>query len=817
MLTRLRSIVQEVNQEPDLGAALQNLVVHVKDAMSTECCSVYLANYDTRRLILRATDGLSPDSIGQASIGFSEGLIGFVGQREEPINVAMAKTHPRFKHLPEVKEESYNAFLGVPIIHQRKVLGVIAVQQKVSRVFNETEEAFIVTLSVQLAAVLAHAEIRALLQLDSYPKKPFSSGQIRCVPGSAGLAIGSAFVAHPVADFASVSLRKVIDVNNQRDTFYQAVLNTRKEFKSMAAQLQGHIPKDALEIFDVYQQMLSSASLGNDVNELIGDGWCAISALKIVIEKLVSQFEAMSDVCIQERATDIKDLGHRILSHLLEHNVKRKVMPEHAILFAEEVTASMLAEIPKEKLKGMVSVKGSSNSHAAIMARAMGIPAVLGLDDIPLLQLEGEQIIVDGYSGYILIDPPTDVLVQYQELIDEELALEQEVLQDKDLDSMTKDGVVASLMLNAGLGAGLEYAHSGKNDGIGLFRTEYLFMIKQTFPSEQEQFELYQQVLRQQKDKTVVMRILDIGGDKSLPYLPIVEDNPFLGWRGIRLTLDHPEIFLVQIRAMIRANIGLGNLHMMLPMISSVEEVEESIRLINQAFFEIRDEIKDELGNNQQEVIKPKIGIMIEVPSVLYLLEDLADKIDFCSVGSNDLTQYLLAVDRNNARVSRLYDYFHPAVLRALRDILNKTNGLSIPASICGELAGDPAGAVLLFAMGYRQLSMNANNLAKIKWMLRQLTMDECQQLLDKCEAMAILSNRANEYWGLIKTIFQIPLILTGSVMCILNSFDDNKGTMKIPNVIVNGLSVLLMSYQNQLKVAEKVEIFKSLSCCTSI
>ena len=729
MLTRLRCIVQDVNQEPDLGVALQNLVVHVKDAMSTECCSIYLANYDTRRLILRATDGLSPESIGRVSIGFSEGLIGFVGQREEPINVAMAKTHPRFKHLPEVKEEQYNAFLGVPIVHQRKVLGVIAVQQKISRVFNETEEAFIVTLSVQLASVLAHAEIRALLQLDTCPKKPFASGQIRCVPGSAGLAIGSAFVARPIADFDSVSLRKVEDAQQQRDIFYQAVIHTRNQFKSMSKQLQGHIPADALEIFDVYQQMLSSASLGNDVNKLIDGGWCAISALKIVIEKLVSQFEAMSDICIQERATDIKDLGHRILSHLLAHDVKHKVMPEQAVLFAEEVTASMLAEIPKEKLKGMVSVKGSSNSHAAIMARAMGIPAVLGLDDIPLLQLEGEQIIVDGYSGYILIDPPADVTAQYRELIDEELALEQEVLLDKDLDSITKDGVTASLMLNTGLGTEFEFVQSCNNDGIGLFRTEYLFMIKQTFPSEQEQFELYKQVLTQQEDKTVVMRILDVGGDKALPYLPINEDNPFLGWRGIRLTLDHPEIFLVQARAMIRANIGLGNLHMMLPMISSVEEVEESIRLINQAFFEVRDEFADAELN----VVKPKVGIMIEVPSMLYLLEDLASKIDFCSVGSNDLTQYLLAVDRNNARVSGLYDYFHPAVLRALRDICNKTDKLNMPVSICGELAGDPAGAVLLFAMGYRQLSMNANNLAKIKWVLRQLTMDECHQLLDKC------------------------------------------------------------------------------------
>jgi phosphotransferase system enzyme I (PtsP) len=727
MLTRLRSIVQDVNQEPDLTIALNNLVTHVKEAMNTECCSVYLANYESRNLVLRATDGLSPDSIGRVSIGFSEGLIGYVGQREEPINIPTAQTHPRFKEYPEVKEEQYNAFLGVPIIHQRRVLGVIAVQQKSSRVFDENEEAFIVTLAIQLASVLAHAETRSQLKLEAAEKKPYGTQQLRCIPGSGGIAIGIAFVAHPVADFDSVSLRKVYDCDAQIARFYASVDDTRQEFKDMARKLADQLPDDALDIFDVYQQMLETASLGADVEVQIKKGWCAISALKIVVEKLVGQFEAMNDVYIRERSTDIKDLGHRVLNNLLQKEVRRKKTPTRAILFAEQVTASMLAEIPRDQLQGMVSVKGSSNSHAAIMARALGIPAVMGVDDIPLLQLEGERIIIDGYAGILLIAPPDDVIDEYQQLVDEERELEQELLQETHLPSISLDGEPISLMLNAGLGTEYEYAQASVSDGIGLFRTEYLFMVKESFPSEQEQYELYREVLLQQQGQPVVMRILDIGGDKALPYFPIVEENPFLGWRGIRLTLDHPEIFLVQIRAMIRANIGLGNLHMMLPMISSVDELDESIRLIKQAYFEIKDEEQDD------EVKKPSVGVMIEVPSMIYLIEDIAQKVNFCSVGSNDLTQYLLAVDRNNAQVSSLYDYFHPAVLRALKEIINKTTDNNIPTSICGELAGDPGGAVLLFAMGYRQLSMNANNLAKIKWVLRQLTLQECQTLLQTC------------------------------------------------------------------------------------
>ncbi len=727
MLTRLRSIVQDVNQEPDLAVALDNLVSHVKEAMKTECCSVYLANYDESHFMLRASDGLSPTSVGQVGIGFSEGLIGYVGQREEPINVACAQDHPRYKYTPEVGEDHFNAFLGVPIINQRRVLGVISVQQKNSRIFNEDEEAFMVTLAVQLASVLAHAETRALLQQEAAEKKAFGSQHLQCVSGSDGVAIGIAYVAHPIADFESVSLRKVYDSDAEVKRFYLSVRATRLEFKDMASKLADQLPDDALDIFDAYLQMLDTASLGSDVEKQIRKGWCAISALKIVVEKLIAQFEAMNDVYIRERATDIRDLGHRVLGHLLQNEVRRKQIPDQAILFAEEVTASMLAEIPSEQLKGVVSVKGSSNSHAAIMARALGVPAVMGVTDIPLLQLEGEKIIIDGYAGSLLVAPPADVIKEYQQLINEEMALAQELLTDTHLPAKTLDGESILIMLNAGLGTEFEYAQASASDGIGLFRTEYLFMVKDSFPSEQEQYELYREVLSKRQELPVIMRILDIGGDKSLPYLPIVEDNPFLGWRGIRITLDHPEIFLVQVRAMIRANIDFGNLHIMLPMVSAVEEVDESIRLISQAYFEVRDE------SNHSVVARPLVGIMIEVPSMLYLIDDLADKIDFCSVGSNDLTQYMLAVDRNNARVSALYDYFHPAVLRALKDIIGKAQFHGISTSICGELAGDPGGAILLFAMGYRQLSMNANSLAKVKWVIRKLTLAESEDLLHRC------------------------------------------------------------------------------------
>jgi phosphotransferase system enzyme I (PtsP) len=278
-------------------------------------------------------------------------------------------------------------------------------------------------------------------------------------------------------------------------------------------------------------------------------------------------------------------------------------------------------------------------------------------------------------------------------------------------------------MVNAGLAIELETANPEHTDGVGLYRTEFPFIMRSRFPTEQEQIELYRKVLESYPTKPVIMRTLDVGGDKALPYFSIIEENPFLGWRGIRLTLDHPEIFLVQIRAMLKANLALDNLHILLPMLSDLAEVDEAVRLIKQASFEVSDELAIELP-------RPKIGVMIEVPSIMYQLPELALKVDFCSIGTNDLTQYLLAVDRNNPRVANLYDAMHPAVLRALNQFHQQAQGLQFATSVCGELAAEPAGVLLLAAMGYTSFSMNSSNLAKIKWLLRRVELSELALLL---------------------------------------------------------------------------------------
>lgn len=721
MLSQLRRIVQDVAQEPVLGQALSGLVANVKQALATECCSVYLADYDQQHFMLMATDGLNPEAVGKVAIGFSEGLIGWVGQREEPINLAAAHQHPRFKVTPEVSEDRFSAFLGCPIIHHRKVLGVLTIQQGTERVFSEDEESFLVTLGAQLASVLANAELREAASPVSGSKS--RSSQLNGLPGAPGIAIGEAYVLQPASDFNAVSLQRSEEPDKELSRFYRAVRTTKAEFKRLSDRMASHLPADALAIFDVYQQLLDAASLGQEIEQQIAEGWCAKSALKRVVEKFARQFEDMEDAYFKERATDIRDLGERVLIHLLDTEKRHHKLPEKVVLVAENVTASMLAEIPRPQLVAIVSLKGSVNSHAAIMARALGVPAVMGVEGLSLMQWQGQRLIVDGYQGHILLDPAEAIYAEYQQLISEDAELSAHYLAEITEAAQSLCGHRFALMLNAGLAVDPDQASNDICDGVGLYRTEYPFIVRNQFPTEQEQVELYRTMLATYPGKPVIMRTLDVGGDKALPYFAISEDNPFLGWRGIRLTLDHPEIFLVQIRAMLKADIHANNLHILLPMISELAEIDESLRLIKQACFEVG----DELG---LELVRPKVGVMIEVPSIMYQLNELASKVDFCSVGTNDLTQYLLAVDRNNARVASLYDAMHPAVLRALHQMGKQLQALQLPTSICGELAGEPAGVLLLAAMGYDSFSMNSSQLAKIKWLLRRVQLTELQALL---------------------------------------------------------------------------------------
>ena len=724
MLNTLRRIVQEVNSAKDLSAALDIIVQRVREAMGTEVCSVYLLDPDVSRYVLMATEGLNKDAVGVVSLASNEGLIGYVGAREEPVNLQDAAAHPRFRYFAETGEERYASFLGVPIIHHRRVMGVLVVQQKERREFDEGEESFLVTMSAQLAGVIAHAEATGSIHGLGWAGEAVQDNRFDAVPGAPGVAIGQAVVILPPADLKAVPDKSVEDIDAELQLFSNALESVRSDMQGMSAKLATQLRPEELALFDVYLMMLDDAALGNEVRQVIRAGQWAQGALREVVNAHIGRFEMMDDPYLRERASDVKDLGRRLLAYLQEAGKQDRVFPDQTILVSEELSPVMLGEVPKEKLVGLVSVLGSGSSHVAILARAMGIPTVMGAVDLPYTRMDGLELIVDGNHGEVYSNPSQELRRHYMELVREELELVQGLEKLRDVPCVTTDGHRMPLWVNTGLLADVARSLDRGAEGVGLYRTEVPFMIQDRFPSEKEQQATYREQLSAFHPLPVTMRSLDIGGDKALTYFPIKEDNPFLGWRGIRVTLDHPEIFLVQTRAMLKASQGLNNLRIMLPMISSVYEVEEALHLIHRAHSEILDEGID--------VPMPPVGVMIEVPAAVYQARELAQMVDFLSVGTNDLTQYLLAVDRNNPRVADLYHSLHPAVLQALIKIAVACREAGKPMSVCGEMAGDPASAVLLMAMGCDVLSMNATNLPKVKWLLRQISLVDAKALLDE-------------------------------------------------------------------------------------
>ncbi|HCV79352.1 phosphoenolpyruvate--protein phosphotransferase [Pseudomonas oryzihabitans] len=724
MLAVLRKIVQEVNAAKDLGSALSIIVQRVRAAMQSQVCSVYLLDPDTNRFVLMATEGLNKRSIGRVSMAPNEGLVGLVGTREEPLNLEDAASHPRFRYFAETGEERYASFLGAPIIHHRRVMGVLVVQQKERRQFDEGEEAFLVTMSAQLAGVIAHAEATGTIRGLDRQGRGIQEARFVGIPGSPGVGVGKAVVVLPPADLEVVPDKTVTDIDAELQLFRSALEGVRADMKALSKRLSTQLRKEEQALFDVYLMMLDDAALGNEVTTIIKSGQWAQGALRQVVMEHVQRFELMDDAYLRERAADVRDLGRRLLAYLQQAHQACLIYPENTILVSEELSPAMLGEVPEGRLVGLISVLGSGNSHVAILARAMGVPTVMGAVDLPYSKVDGIDLIVDGYHGEIFTNPSATLIKQYGDVVEEERQLTQGLDALRSLPCETLDGHRMPLWVNTGLMADVARAQQRGAEGVGLYRTEVPFMVNERFPSEKEQLSIYREQLAAFHPAPVTMRTLDVGGDKALSYFPIKEDNPFLGWRGIRVTLDHPEIFLVQTRAMLKASEGLNNLRIMLPMISGVHEVEESQHLLHRAWCEVRDEGVD--------IPMPPVGVMVEVPSAVYQARDLARQVDFISVGSNDLTQYLLAVDRNNPRVADLYDYFHPAVLQALQQVVDGAHAEGVPVSICGEMAGDPAAAVLLMGMGFDTLSMNATNLPKVKWLLRQVTLEKARELVQQ-------------------------------------------------------------------------------------
>lgn len=725
MLEALRRIVEEVSAARHRDDALAIIVRRVRETMRVDACSVYLVDAAGSHFVLMATDGLNPEQVGVFRFGRTEGLVGCVGERQDPINLAAAPDDPRY--LPEPGGNLFAAFLGVPLIHLCRVLGVLVVQSAPPQRFSSEEVAFLVTIAAQLAGAIndvTRGDAISRLLRSRAETPDFLQG----LPGIAGVTIGTITLPDPLADLASVPDRVPADRDAEEAALRAAFVAAQTEIRSRSEQLGAALSVEAKAILDAYVMLLDSNRLMAAAVERIHAGNWAPGALRDTIAEYSGFFEQIDDPYLRARAEDVRGLGHRILLHLRSRGGVPRSYPARCILMGEEISLARMADIPVTSLVGIVSTRGSAFSHAAILARSLGIPAVMGIGDLPICHLDGAAAAIDGYRGRVFINPSPDVLKTFEHLILHEESLSADLRSLRDLPAETPDGFRVHLHANVALSSDVVSSLDSGAEGIGLYRTELSFMLRDRFPSEDAQYQTYREVLEAFAPRPVIMRTLDIGGDKSLPYFPVVEENPSLGWRGIRVTLDHPEIFLIQMRAMLRANAGLNNLQVVLPMVSAMEEVDAARVLFERALGDLRDE--DIVAE------RPPLGVMVEVPSAVALAPLLARQVDFVCIGTNDLTQFLLAVDRNNNRVAGRYDTLHPAVIDAVYRTVRALHDAARTVSVCGEMAGDPAGAVALLGMGVDSLSMSSPRLPRIKKVIRTISRRQAEELLHRALAM---------------------------------------------------------------------------------
>lgn len=722
-LESLNRVIREVDSAPDIETALRIVVKRTRELMAADICSIYFTETDQRRHVIVATDGLAPSAVGRVQIGFGKGLIGKVAETASPVQINDVPEALDEDFVRQSGVERHNTFLGVPITHRSQVLGVLVVRQKAERRFVDIDTAILTTLAAQLGSAIAYARLSGMVK-DVKHQDDTESGQLEGLAGAPGIAIGTGVLVFSGADLATVPNRRSATPRQEEENLHSAIARVQEELSRLGKEMGDTFTAADRALFDAYSLMLKSPELLDSTVQHIRQGNWAPGALRTTIEAYSRRFEEMDDPYLRERSADIRDLGNRIHMHLQSTWNKKDDYPEKTILIGHQISAIDLGLIPRDRLCGIISAESSPLSHVVILARSLGIPAVVGVGRTPIEQLDGQEIIVDGNSGRIRLRPTSRLRKEVERLIHAEQAFQKDLKQLEHFPSQTKDGAKISLYTNVGLIAELPLVVDVGSAGIGLFRSELPFMLYDRFPSEQEQVEIYRQVLEAVAPLPVNLRTLDIGGDKPLPYLPIVEPNPVLGWRGIRLTLDRPEIFLSQLRAALRANIGLGNLRLLLPMVNGIHEVEQALILIERAHRQLLDE-----GYASS---RPLTGLMIEVPSTIYLIEELARQVDFFSVGTNDLTQYLLAIDRGNPQVSSQLDPLHPAILRALKLIVEATGRAGKPVSVCGEMASDPGCALLLLGLGIDSLSVSAAALPRVKWAIRSVELPQIKLLAKK-------------------------------------------------------------------------------------
>ena len=744
--------ISTIGSEPpaELRETLDRIVGAIARSMEVEVCSLYLFDPQHERLVLRATIGLDRDSVGRVSMRISEGLVGLAIETLSPVVVEDAMSHPRYKYFPETGEERYHTFLGVPIQEGRqKPIGVLVVQTLRRRTVAKEEVRLLKTAASQVAQILSHFQLRETLatkekERDEYRRRMIEAnrqlkgyekvgGTTRLAaplkirrPRLVGLAASPGFargVAHVVGTFLSTIDRnlRVRDPKAELRRLEEALVRSRGELAALRVRMEPLMPEADLKIFDGHRLILEDEEFVGRIRDAIGAGYAAESSLFRVIDELSAQMLAVADGYLRERATDFRDVGHRVLRHLRQED-KKSAFAKATILVAEELTLSQLTLVSHENLAGIALQSGGVTSHAAILARAFEIPTVVGVEHLMEAVTEADALVLDGNSGIVYVNPSSEVEREYQILMKRYDAFRKELMVGLDEPTVTRDGHRVEMLANIALPADIQLAIRYGAEGIGLLRSEFSFLTYEDFPDENQQLALYNRVLEAAGNRPVTIRTLDIGADKYPPYMRVPrEENPFLGWRSIRISLELANIFKVQLRAILRAA-AHHDVRIMFPMISSIEELRRARELLAESQAEL---YKEGLEHNPAI----EVGIMVEVPSAVWLAPRLVHEVDFFSIGTNDLIQYLLAADRNNPHVAHLYEPLHPAVLAAIAEVVNVGRGAGKQVCICGEMASDPLATLLLLGMGLDQLSLSPLFIPVVRKIIRDSNFQTARQI----------------------------------------------------------------------------------------
>jgi phosphotransferase system enzyme I (PtsP) len=656
-----------------------------------------------------------------------EGLVGLVASEAKPINLSDAQNHPAFSFRPETGEEIYHAFLGVPILRAGNTLGVLVVQNTARRTYTEEEEEALQTTAMVVAEMIASGELSSLARPGAEPAIRHTQ-QLAGAILSDGIALG-----HVVLHEPRVVITNVIadDVPKELKRLESAIATLRADLDRLVEHGDGLEGGEHRDVLEAYRMFGYDQGWLHKMREAVMTGLTAEAGVERVQSDTRARMLRASDPYLRDRLHDLDDLANRLMRVVMgqDHAPSRDHLPENAILVARSMGPAALLDYDRKRLRGLVLEEGGPNSHVSIVARALGIPAVGEIPNAAGLVEQGDAIIVDGTAGHVHLRPPPDIESAYVERVKLRARRQAQYHALRDRPCVTRDGHKIDLMINAGLVIDLPHIEETGASGIGLFRTELQFMVSPSLPRTGEQLSLYRAVLDAAGKRPVTFRTLDIGGDKVLPYLhKIEEENPALGWRAIRLGLDRPGLLRSQIRAMLRAA-GGRVLRVMFPMIAMVEEFDKARELVEMELTHLRRH-----GYALPERVE--VGTMVEVPSLLFQLDELLERVDFLSVGSNDLMQFLYAADRGNSRVAGRFDAISAPVLRALRDIAVRGRKLGKPVALCGEMASQPIGALALAIVGYRAMSLSPSAVGPVKALLLDLDVrkgeDAILPLLDK-------------------------------------------------------------------------------------